>query len=367
MDEVQRLKNRLAIKLYRDRLKRNGLWHALAHGHVDIAEYLLRNGADANSKVIDGRTILYSVCHLEQDIARKAIQLLIDHGARIDPDYRSPDGGSYLIGFAKAGLAQNVAKLLDLGSDPDWVDDLGNCALAYACMRENTEIAGMLAPKTIMPHRNKDRLTPLMLAAEKCMDGVMGELLRTTSVDFTDLQGNTALFYAIRGRSLAAVALLLKNGADPNIVNKRNETPLYIACYHEWEEAAMMLLSFGAKTDTWVPTPPYLPTPLQLAIRNARLLQAMLDHGTKLSEVAQYFIWKWPLLPEAIMSGSLESAEILIKRGADINETFAEPGRPGQTVLWHMLQMKKAANPLDNLNGRTYDEIIDFIRNNGGS
>lgn len=60
------------------------------------------------------------------------------------------------------------------------------------------------------------------------------------------LLGNSLLMYAIYNNKLLSAEVLLKNGANPNIVNKSMETPLVYALQNNNIPAVKLLLRFGA-------------------------------------------------------------------------------------------------------------------------
>ncbi|KAK3262981.1 hypothetical protein CYMTET_28191 [Cymbomonas tetramitiformis] len=69
----------------------------------------------------------------------------------------------------------------------------------------------------------------------------------TTSVDL-DVHAaseNTGLAYAASHGQLAVCNILLKNGADPNHVNRNGATPLHYACFRQNREIVRLLLQYG--------------------------------------------------------------------------------------------------------------------------
>lgn len=92
--------------------------------------------------------------------------------------------------------------------------------------------------------------------------------------------GNTALHIVIERRDLQWTRFLLQRGADPNIKNKKGETPLERAVILDFPEGASALLSNRIKADANV-TDSTGATPLITAVigRKLELVRLLLDKG----------------------------------------------------------------------------------------
>ena len=58
--------------------------------------------------------------------------------------------------------------------------------------------------------------------------------------------GTTPIFHAVLGGHAPAARLLLENGADPNVKDASERTPLAAALAREDREIAQLLRDFGA-------------------------------------------------------------------------------------------------------------------------
>ena len=67
-----------------------------------------------------------------------------------------------------------------------------------------------------------------------------------TNIDTTDLRGSTPLVIACYYENYAAAALLLRNGADPNIKDKMGNTALMGVCFKNYPDIAELLLHYRA-------------------------------------------------------------------------------------------------------------------------
>uniref|UniRef100_A0A672HJ31 Ankyrin repeat and SOCS box containing 2a, tandem duplicate 1 n=1 Tax=Salarias fasciatus TaxID=181472 RepID=A0A672HJ31_SALFA len=161
---------------------------------------------------------------------------------------------------------------------------------------------------------NRDACLQVLLSAQPGM------------VNKRTAQGETALMVAVSRQQLQCVAMLLENGADPDIPNHEKETPLYRAC--ERNSAAMVaaLLNRGAAVNTRCI---HGCTALQEAAvqNNIEICEMLLKAGAKHSVTNVFGIS--PLF-SAAQIGRIASLRFLLRHGADINTQAAD----GATALY---------------------------------
>lgn len=104
--------------------------------HLDLAEYLLENGACVNTQDKDGSTPLhYAVKRGNVDF----IQLFLNYKA----DYNAVDNNGYSLLFPAARWNQNVEVvqlLIDLGLNVNDLDKTGKTPLHWACSLRNDNL-----------------------------------------------------------------------------------------------------------------------------------------------------------------------------------------------------------------------------------
>ena len=204
-------------------------------------------------------------------------------------------------------------------------------------------------------------------------DGIRALLARRTDVNAREADGTTALHWAVRAGDIETVALLIKAGADVKSANRYGITPLWLAAVNGSAPMIDTLLAAGAEPDAALPSGE---TPLLVAARtgtsdavaaliarganvhtregefgqtalmlaaaenHAAVCAALIAAGAEVKARTSVFepqfspsnVYRVPELVKggftamlyAARQGSIESAQVLIAAGADLNER--EPG-----------------------------------------
>ncbi|OBT81353.1 hypothetical protein VE02_09992 [Pseudogymnoascus sp. 03VT05] len=112
------------------------------------------------------------------------------------------------------------------------------------------------------------------------------EILRNPDdVDIPDANGSTALEWAAARGDDRAVTMLLSYGAEPNVMNKKLNTPLTLASNQNQTVCVRLLLEAGAIPDPILPAGIKFGSPLNCAARNAPdplLLKTLLDFNANI-------------------------------------------------------------------------------------
>ena len=180
----------------------------------EIAELLLRHGADPNARDKYGRTPLHYAQH-------KVAELLIRYGA--DPNVRDVDGNTPLH-FAKS--KELVELLLRHGTDPN-VKNRKNLPPIYNIAQRDCEAALILLDRSkrdVLLAKDEDGETLLHVAARSGCKELVERL--DLDVDVQNKDGNTALHISAIYNHAEIARILLEKGADPFKRNKHGTTPL---------------------------------------------------------------------------------------------------------------------------------------------
>lgn len=259
------------------------LYYIAEKGNEEMAKLLLNNGANVEGQVM---SFLWEFGNTPLTVAvkkghQKMVQLLLDAGARINyGSYRSD-----VDGFAKQPISQAVVSgnlsmvkylldrgsefhydtaillaareckstemilfLLDNGANPNAMDDDNTTLLHYAVSGKgaNEDVVRLLLDRGAKINaRNFDATTPLHMAAKQTSNVNVIELLleRGANICDKDKDGNTCLHFAAQSNDLFYLDYFIKKGIDVNVMNRYEETPLYVAVEHLNEFGVQILLN----------------------------------------------------------------------------------------------------------------------------
>ena len=202
------------------------LCYAIVGGNPAIVELLISQGATV--KPHSERFLDYAIAYDWVEIAK----LLLENGADPSKAPRILDDGSKMSVLLKAhGVPP---KDINAKSHMGWPP------LVYACRGDNgehpEEIQRLLALGANIDIQNYKGKTGLHCAAKAGFLNVINLLIENgATVDATDNDGETPLFEAIRStikngeKQRAALEALLIKGANPNVKNRKGQTPLKVA------------------------------------------------------------------------------------------------------------------------------------------
>ena len=190
---------------------------ACLHGFTrepDIAEFLIKKGANIKTKNNEGFTPLHGACSF--------------------------------AGFAGGGDFDLVQLLLAKGSEVNAKDKYGNTPLHASIGSIN--IARFLIKHGADVNATANDLTVLHLSLTYELNDEMSKLLIECGVKANqkDKLGNTELHLAAMRGFANLIPLMVKNGSDVNTLNNSNHTALYYAAKHGYSLTAKALIDAGA-------------------------------------------------------------------------------------------------------------------------
>ncbi len=254
-------------------------------GRVEQLQQLLQSGTDVNGRLSDGSTALHRAVLNDQPTA---VEALLAAGA--DPVLLNRNGISPLFLAVQNGSASIVASLLKAGADPNTLSETGETILMTAAHTGKPEVVSLLLQSgALVDARDPEfKQTALMIAVREGQTAVVDMLIRHgTEVDARtrvgptpvylppckgtgcgsegaginrsgvphrgerhDAKGGmTALMYAARDGRVEEARLLLDSGADVELEEANEITPLLMALLNNQLPVANLLLDYGANVN----------------------------------------------------------------------------------------------------------------------
>lgn len=134
-----------------------------------------------------------------------------------------------LIGAVERNNAQDVARLLQKGINPDIRNDFGMQLLSYAIYHGYQEIVRLLIERGANVNGDENNI-PLHMAVIANQSGILKLLLDLKAdVNKQNRDGQTALMLAVEYNHPKIMQLLLIAGADKYLENKYHENAIDIA------------------------------------------------------------------------------------------------------------------------------------------
>ena len=223
------------------------LHRACYSGHLELAQWLLDQGADANATSTSGSTPLHGAAfHGHTDVVRLLIH------ANADVNIANAFGWIPVLSAAGGLQWENVDILLENGSPMLTVNTDGNTIGHYAAYAGNMEMFNRwIEAGGELDQRNEHGRTPLCMAVHSgAVENVLKMLNRGATTEIEDNSFGSPLMAAIEVEKAGILGVLLARGTDPNLGGRgRNYPLLNFAVQHSNQEIIDLLLGFGADPD----------------------------------------------------------------------------------------------------------------------
>ena len=227
------------------------LHEAVYNGHLEIAKYLISQGADVNAKDDNGDISLHEAVFTHN---LEIVKYLISKGANVNTENNS-FGQTPLHRACYGDNIEIVKYLISQGSDVDAKDKNGNTPLLLAAGSGHTSVVKTLTDAGAnVNDKNEFGVTVLMKAAEYGSSEIVEMLIkRGADIDIIDNTGRTPLLCSMEARTTMGVQSIVKAlisaGADVNVKGNNGVTPLMMIMKNIFIEKAHImdvLISAGA-------------------------------------------------------------------------------------------------------------------------
>jgi uncharacterized protein len=243
--------------------------------------------------------------------------------------------GVVLVGLSLATVAQDDLRLVEAAKQQDW--QALRALLQEGSVNVNTTQADGATALAWAVHWDE------RVAAERLLEA-------GADPDIGNDYGITPLFLAIKNRRAGMVKTLLEveGGADPNATLWSGETPLMAAARTGQTQVATLLLEYGARVNVSEPRRDQSALMWAIAFGHPETARVLIDHGAKVNARTKMlnedftpmelegYIKNVSVTPGggytplmfAARGGDMESARLLLERGAEVNGVYNEHGPP---------------------------------------
>lgn len=187
----------------------------------------------------------------EEDASANVINDFIYQGANLH-NQTDRTGETALHLAARYARSDAAKRLLEASADANIQDNMGRTPLHAAVAADAQGVFQILIRNraTDLDARMHDGTTPLILAARLAVEGMVEELINChADVNAIDDFGKSALHWAAAVNNVEAALVLLKNGANKDMQNNKEETPLFLAAREGSYETAKVLLEHFANRE----------------------------------------------------------------------------------------------------------------------
>ncbi|KAL6636217.1 ankyrin repeat-containing domain protein [Neocallimastix sp. 'constans'] len=243
------------------------IFNACLSGNENLVKYLIGLGADINKECISGETPLFYACSgKNEDLVKYLIE---EKGADINKE--NDYGQTSLFDACESGNENIVKYLIENGADINKENERWETPIFSACLSRNENLIKYLIEQGADLNREDEE-------GETVLSSVYSwgnEKLMKYIIEYdTNIDINEELLKACKNINEDLVKYLIENGADINIKNDDDETPLSLV-YGKNENLMKYLIEYGTKINN-----EYINDELTIALENdhENLAKYLIEH-----------------------------------------------------------------------------------------
>eukprot|EP00752_Nemacystus_decipiens_P009720 g8680.t1 len=289
---------------------------ACAYGEERLASVLLKAGAKG-----------FGLQRAALKGHRRVVVTLLQLGA--SPNSKDAHGDTALHVAAQAGHAPIVETLLSKGAEKDVVDGQGRSPLHLASLAGNVpSVMALLAAGANLALRfplGEHNISALDAAAWYGHVHVLQTLIKRVSMESSQPMKRTPLHFAAQQNQVAAIHLLVAEGAGINDEDAKGYTPLLLATVENHAPAVQALCALGAdvslrvKTNFCFERDDFAALDLAAYYGWTDIMEVLIQHGSDVNALS----WKgYHALHKAAEGNEVGAIDILVDAGATIHGTF---------------------------------------------
>lgn len=241
---------------------------AIKTGNIELYHDLLQEGMSLTDVDDQGNNFLfYAVQSQDEDLLAELLDVPVSKSI----GYSNYEGSSLLHAAAASGTAKMVKMLIERGLDPTEVNSAGHTLLHCAAKANNYAVVQFLLQNEMSWMAKVAGLqgaTPLHLAAAALkLDEFQMLLTAGCNVDAVDQNGETALFYAVKGGNKKNILALAKAKANFRIYNHEGQAAVHVSAL----SAPLTIVQLLTQSEDIALLDADGNTPLHLALTNRNL------------------------------------------------------------------------------------------------
>lgn len=284
-------------------------------GNDAIVKILMKAGADVNAADIGGKTALH---HLSTNASLESIKLLMDAGANVNAADNAGMTPIFHI-HPNEDNRETVEFLIFRGAEINIKDGEGTSLLQHSVIMECSGMTEILKSRGI---RGDNIFDSVIMGDVAIVEKLINE--DPALLNSQNPAGFTPLHFAAMTGNKPMLDMLLKRGADVNLLTKNRQSPLHRALT---VETAQALIDAGAN----VVSDSSDFSPILLPLKSIEVMDLLISKGADVNEKDPSGM---TLLITSSVNEDIKVTEYLISKGANIDEKLVMGGTALHWVLF---------------------------------